>query len=73
MKYYNNELEKDARDAGEKAKNIYNDSSNKLSNAFPNADSRLFDLRENFLADKIINRFASAKKVILSPIQINKG
>lgn len=73
MKYYNNELEKDARDAGEKAKNIYNDSSNKLSNAFPNADQRLFDLRENFLANKIINLFASAKKVILSPIQINKG
>lgn len=73
MKYYNNELEKDARDAGEKAKNIYNDSSNKLSNAFPNADQRLFDLRENFLADKIINLLASAKKVILSPIQINKG
>lgn len=73
MKYYNNELEKDARDAGEKAKNIYNDSSNKLSNAFPNADQRLFDLQENFLADKIINLFASAKKVILSPIQINKG
>lgn len=72
MKYYNNELEKDARDAGEKAKNIYNDSSNKLSNAFPNADQRLFDLRENFLANKIINLFASAKKVILSPIQINK-
>lgn len=73
MKYYNNELEKDARDAGEKAKNIYNESSNKLSNAFPNADQRLFDLRENFLANKIINLFASAKKVILSPIQINKG
>lgn len=73
MKYYNNELEKDARDAGEKAKNIYNDSSNKLSNAFPKADQRLFDLRENFLANKIINLFASAKKVILSPIQINKG
>lgn len=73
MKYYNNELEKDARDAGEKAKNIYNDSSNKLSNAFPKADQRLFDLQENFLADKIINLFASAKKVILSPIQINKG
>ena len=73
MKYYNNELEKDARDAGEKAKNIYNDSSNKLSNAFPNTDQRLFDLRENFLADKIINLLASAKKVILSPIQINKG
>lgn len=73
MKYYNNELEKDARDAGEKAKNIYNDSSNKLSNAFPNADQRLFDLQENFLANKIINLFASAKKVILSPIQINKG
>lgn len=73
MKYYNNELEKDARDAGEKAKNIYNDSSNKLSNAFPNADQRLFDLRENFLANKIINLFANAKKVILSPIQINKG
>lgn len=73
MKYYNNELEKDARDAGEKAKNIYNDSSNKLSNAFPNADQRLFDLRENFLADRIINLLASAKKVILSPIQINKG
>lgn len=73
MKYYNNELEKDARDAGEKAKNIYNDSSNKLSNAFPNADQRLFDLRENFLANKIINLLASAKKVILSPIQINKG
>lgn len=73
MKYYNNELEKDARDAGEKAKNIYNDSSNKLSNAFPNADQRLFDLRENFLANKIINLFASAQKVILSPIQINKG
>ncbi len=73
MKYYNNELEKDARDAGEKAKNIYNDSSNKLSNTFPNADQRLFDLRENFLANKIINLFASAKKVILSPIQINKG
>ncbi len=73
MKYYNNELEKDAREAGEKAKNIYNDSSNKLSNAFPNADQRLFDLRENFLANKIINLFASAKKVILSPIQINKG
>lgn len=72
MKYYNNELEKDARDAGEKAKNIYNDSSNKLSNAFPKADQRLFDLRENFLANKIINLFASAKKVILSPIQINK-
>ena len=72
MKYYNNELEKDARDAGEKAKNIYNDSSNKLSNAFPNADQRLFDLRENFLANKIINLFANAKKVILSPIQINK-
>lgn len=72
MKYYNNELEKDARDAGEKAKNIYNDSSNKLSNAFPNADQRLFDLRENFLANKIINLLASAKKVILSPIQINK-
>lgn len=73
MKYYNNELEKDARDAGEKAKNIYNDSSNKLSNAFPKADQRLFDLRENFLANKIINLFASAQKVILSPIQINKG
>lgn len=73
MKYYNNELEKDARDAGEKAKNIYNDSSNKLSNAFPKADQRLFDLQENFLANKIINLFASAKKVILSPIQINKG
>lgn len=73
MKYYNNELEKDARDAGEKAKNIYNDSSNKLSNAFPNADQRLFDLRENFLTNKIINLFANAKKVILSPIQINKG
>lgn len=73
MKYYNNELEKDARDAGEKAKNIYYDSSNKLSNAFPKADQRLFDLRENFLANKIINLFASAKKVILSPIQINKG
>lgn len=72
MKYYNNELEKDARDAGEKAKKIYNDSSNKLSNAFPNADQRLFDLRENFLANKIINLFANAKKVILSPIQINK-
>lgn len=72
MKYYNNELEKDARDAGEKAKNIYNDSSNKLSNAFPKADQRLFDLRENFLANKIINLFANAKKVILSPIQINK-
>lgn len=73
MKYYNNELEKDARDAGEKAKNTYNDSSNKLSNAFPKADQRLFDLRENFLANKIINLFASAQKVILSPIQINKG
>ena len=73
MKYYNNELEKDAREAGEKAKKIYEDSSNKLSNAFPNADQRLFDLRENFLANKIINLFASAKKVILSPIQINKG
>ena len=72
-KYYNNLLEVDARDAGEKAKNIYNDSSNKLSNAFPNADQRLFDLRENFLANKIINLLASAKKVILSPIQINKG
>ncbi len=72
MKYYNNELEKDARDAGEKAKNIYYDSSNKLSNAFPKADQRLFDLRENFLANKIINLFANAKKVILSPIQINK-
>lgn len=73
MKYYNNKLEKDAREAGEKAKKIYEDSSNKLSNAFPNADQRLFDLRENFLANKIINLFASAKKVILSPIQINKG
>ena len=73
MKYYNNKLEKDARDAGEKAKNIYNDSSNKLSNAFPNANQRLFDLQENFLADKIINLFTSAQKVILSPIQINKG
>ena len=62
MKYYNNKLEKDAREAGEKAKKIYEDSSNKLSNAFPNADSRLFDLRENFLADKIINLFANAKK-----------
>ena len=73
MKYYNNKREKDARDAGEKAKKIYEDSSNKLSNAFPNADQRLFDLQENFLANKIINLLASAKKVILSPIQINKG
>ena len=72
MKYYNNKLEKDAREAGERAKKIYEDSSNKLSNAFPNADSILFDLQENFLADKIINLFANAKKVILSPIQINK-
>lgn len=72
MKYYNNKLEKDAREAGEKAKKTYEDSSNKLSNAFPNADSRLFDLQENFLADKIINLFANAKKVILTPIQIFK-
>ena len=72
MKYYNNKLEKDAREAGEKAKKIYEDSSNKLSNAFPNADSRLFDLQENFLADKIINLFANAKKIILTPIQIFK-
>lgn len=72
MKYYNNKLEKDAREAGGKAKKIYEDSSNKLSNAFPNADPRLFDLQENFLADKIINIFANAKKVILAPIQIFK-
>lgn len=72
IKYYNNKLEKDAREAGEKAKKIYEDSSNKLSNAFPNADPRLFDLQENFLADKIINLFANAKKVILTPIQIFK-
>ena len=49
-KYCNNELEKDARNAGANAVRVYNESSKRLSNLLPDADTRIFDYTpENLL------------------------
>ncbi len=42
-KYCNNELEKDARNAGANAVRVYSESSKRLSNLFPDVDPKMFD------------------------------
>lgn len=68
-KYYNNLLEVDARDAGEKAKKVYNDSSKKLLNNFPKADPRLFGLPKmpsiSNTFKKMLNKLADSTKINL--------
>lgn len=68
-KYYNNLLEVDAREAGEKAKKIYNDSSKKLLNNFPKADPRLFGFpKMPSISDtfkKMLNKLTDATKIDL--------
>lgn len=68
-KYYNNLLEVDAREAGEKAKKVYNDSSKKLLNNFPKADPRLFGFpKMPSISDtfkKMLNKLTDATKIDL--------
>lgn len=78
-KYYNNELEKDARNADEKAVKAYNNSSKLLSNYFPDTDTGIFDYKQgplenltNILNKKLIELLKKAPTVQISePIFIN--
>lgn len=67
-KYYNNELEKDARNAGSKAEEIYNESSRKLLEAFPNAEPRLFGLKTNYL-NSFLSKLFHQQKVLIDKYQ----
>lgn len=67
VKYYNNLLEVDAREAGEKAKKVYDDSSKKLLNKFPKADPRLFGLPKvpsiSETVKKMLNKLPGSTKI----------